>query len=564
MKNLLKFPLLARIRFREVLVNLLSSRLQVDKATMNNPAYTRPHWRFQLTTLVFILCKTAIVADTVHPSSLAVEDVRAAVNGAADGDIVQLPKGEATWTKPLILGNKSLRFVGAGIGKTVITHDISTKQPLISFSNANGKMIEISDLTVLESAGGYAVNGIINGKSVTESCWRIHHVRFGNLRRRGIRVTGYETGLIDNCVFDTNRDGVAQGVTVLGAAASSWARAPSWGTERAVYIEDCKFNFFAENDAAVEGYAGARFVLRHCEINNTCVGAHGLDSSPISQRSTYSWEIYKNTFVIEDNKRKVSLFHQMRGGSGVFFDNRYWAKWEGRGANTFYGQNIKLDAYRATGDKIYKWMPTSSRRLDGSNRIDGNSALPHGRGRHTGATKSSRLADSTKTWSDNQWTRNRHFVWNRSDGSVGVVQSNGTSFLDVQLEGGKRNFWTNGDEYVITIGYPALDQIGRAGPTIFSDSHSEQPSEPVYEWNNIYNEGLATEKNVNCVVGNAYADVWPNAREFIKPGRDFFNDEQKPGYVPLVYPHPRRPQVKSRLEIPKNVRASELQTTVDK
>jgi hypothetical protein len=76
-------------------------------------------------------------------------------------------------------------------------------------------------------------------------------------------------------------------------------------------------------------------------------------------------------------------------------------------------------------------------------------------------------------------------------------------------------------------GYPCRDQIGRSTD---SGILTPQSLEPMYEWNNEYNG-----QNVDIVINPAACD---ETRVHIQEGRDYYNDIQRPGYVPYAYPHP--------------------------
>jgi hypothetical protein len=73
-------------------------------------------------------------------------------------------------------------------------------------------------------------------------------------------------------------------------------------------------------------------------------------------------------------------------------------------------------------------------------------------------------------------------------------------------------------------GYPCLDQLGRAPD---ADSDGIQDLEPIYEWNNLING-----KDIN------FSLVWSVTASQVKENRDYYNNKQKPGYVPYAYPHP--------------------------
>ncbi|MFX0196082.1 MAG: hypothetical protein ACFFCW_08165 [Candidatus Hodarchaeota archaeon] len=81
-------------------------------------------------------------------------------------------------------------------------------------------------------------------------------------------------------------------------------------------------------------------------------------------------------------------------------------------------------------------------------------------------------------------------------------------------------------------GWPCLDQIGRG---------ANQSSNPMYEWNNekCANppcDGGGTDVDIHIFELGGGLDVNYHLIE----NRDFYNDTQKPGYTPYIYPHPLR------------------------
>jgi hypothetical protein len=101
----------------------------------------------------------------------------------------------------------------------------------------------------------------------------------------------------------------------------------------------------------------------------------------------------------------------------------------------------------------------------------------------------------------------------------------------------------NSDAY----GWPALDQIGAAPPTIppnISDAppptRSLQGKSPAFAWRNTLN-GARMPMAAATYSGSAYPSGQPgspNVASVIKENRDFFNDTPKPGYSAFTYPHP--------------------------
>ncbi len=74
-------------------------------------------------------------------------------------------------------------------------------------------------------------------------------------------------------------------------------------------------------------------------------------------------------------------------------------------------------------------------------------------------------------------------------------------------------------------GYPALDQIGRSTDHGAGDDRHPQELDPLYAWDNYMDGVLQGVTVIN------------NCGHHIQEGRDFYN-VPKPGYAPLVYPHP--------------------------
>ncbi|OGS27642.1 MAG: hypothetical protein A2297_00200 [Elusimicrobia bacterium RIFOXYB2_FULL_48_7] len=111
--------------------------------------------------------------------------------------------------------------------------------------------------------------------------------------------------------------------------------------------------------------------------------------------------------------------------------------------------------------------------------------------------------------------------------SISGGSGSGTYLAVKKLGFGGKNHWDNGDSFVITDGYPGLDQLGRSPGTELVNGTTVQKSEPVYEWNNNL-DGVPT-----------HLDVDNGTETHIKENRDFYNlDKTALGYTPYTYPHP--------------------------
>src|SRR5437773_11038179 len=69
-------------------------------------------------TLIFAPSRLAR-ATTINASSASQSDVAAAIASAADGDVLTIPGGTATWTRTLVV-RKAITLQGAGVGSTII------------------------------------------------------------------------------------------------------------------------------------------------------------------------------------------------------------------------------------------------------------------------------------------------------------------------------------------------------------------------------------------------------------------------------------------------------------
>jgi hypothetical protein len=80
-------------------------------------------------------------------------------------------------------------------------------------------------------------------------------------------------------------------------------------------------------------------------------------------------------------------------------------------------------------------------------------------------------------------------------------------------------------------GYPCRDQIGRSTDFFLWTSSAPYPPQaldPAYAWNNKHGANDVTFYQHSCAASISH----------IQPGRDYYDNTQKPGYVPYTYPHP--------------------------
>lgn len=484
-------------------------------------------------------------AADITAAALTPAAVQYAINTASPGDRVLMPSGTATWTSGITI-TKSITLQGAGETATVI--NMEYPDPTYAYSTVISvdrvHDWRITGFTIHQGAANYSKMGI---KAWCPTNFRIDHVRFEGLTVRGIYFGDQSgapaSGVIDHCFFQAPFNASAQAVTVKGTdtseppvinTAGNWYGAAVLGGSNAIFIEDCTFDFSYPNDEGIELYSGANVVARHNSFRNCGMGVHGRDST---SRSGCVYEFYQNAMTSDLGNIKVCIA-QLRGGTGVYWGNTMTAT----GTQAAAINQILLSHYRATYNLIYR-----ADYNDGHNPTDGNTPEPNGTGTHNGSNGAALLSDSTKNWTTDQWshggiagTINRpDYIWNRTSGAGGWVTGNTATSVTATLTGGTRTTWSPGDTYVITTGYPGLDQIGRGGPTVLYGTFSTQAQMPLYQWGNTFNGStVGAFKFVVQFTSGAYASVVPGAANFIKEGRDFYNDTMKPGYAAYTYPHP--------------------------
>jgi len=369
------------------------------------------------------------------------------------------------------------------------------------------------------------------------------------------------TGVISGCEliaksYASPGDGVFQLITVNSGGnslppnqntnLSTLYHDPGFGSSDAVFVENNSFYQNAQGDATIESYYGGKVVVRHNVGTNFMLGIHGNDSSI---RSGHIIEVYNNVF-----HSNLGASHWgtvlSRGGSGVVWGNTI------TDPSTDIPNNIVLVSYRSAG-RLPQSQPDFSLRfpyghgqLDGSNPFDGNRPITNGSGTHNGANNSTGLVDSQKNWVPGYYQGNGGtdsaadnlqtlYVWNRTDGSGGYALANSPTTITVALSGGTDNDFDVGDDYVVTDGYPGLDQNGWTGPTRFYGTYSIQTLNPWYSWGNTFNgDPNALNFGVGYLSASYTNIAQPDSSVMIQENREYYNNTPKPGYTPYTYPHP--------------------------
>jgi hypothetical protein len=295
---------------------------------------------FGLLILVFQSCKLFSGPDyDILARSTDFEDVQAAVDSAESGDIIRVPRGSSTWTFRLeIPDDKKITLLGSGQEATVISSGTSEPSSLINMGSSGSRVTNMGFKLSNDNGNGITVRG---------EGWRIDHCQFDNNIENiieGISARGYSSdggcpvGLVDHCEFNNTRALVVGDASLM--ANGIWAEPLGLGTNNAVFIEDCIFNYTQFSNAIDANYGG-RYVFRYNIINDAYIEAHSLQGT---HRATRSWEIYENTINQVERAMWAPFF--LRGGTGVVFNNTITGDWSS-------GPSIVVDnrrTFEALGD----------------------------------------------------------------------------------------------------------------------------------------------------------------------------------------------------------------------
>ncbi|MBN1524601.1 MAG: hypothetical protein JW904_08965 [Spirochaetales bacterium] len=271
--------------------------------------------------LPFIDSGSLFSGKTIYVRSLSLFAVQHAVNQAADGDTIVLPKGQAEWNDSLSISS-GIHLKGQGPGNTVISQtETDGSANLVYIAGKQGAPFMVSAITFTAPASiepNQSTSIFIAGDCKN---FRITNCAFTAQNGHSINIRGYTYGVIDHCDFLS----AAQEVIVVfdgNNGEDSWLRPLSLGTQDAVFVEDCTFDFQTKGDHAITSNNGARYVFRYNTIqssrdtNSTQVDAHG---NYFADRGTFSVEIYNNT--LKSGRSWYGLY--IRGGTGVIFNNTF-------------------------------------------------------------------------------------------------------------------------------------------------------------------------------------------------------------------------------------------------
>lgn len=516
----------------------------------------------------------------------------------ADGDVINVPEGVCEWEETVTI-NDNITLIGAGAGETIVYNDYTDGGVENAYTLHFGpNTVDISEFTFLEMyVKGYGQNFRVHDNifyrgadddGTTGVEWSPLAYIIGNRAQ----------GLVDHNQFHNGR------IVVYGGAFAyddgnnnsnkNWAIETLFGSgDDTVYIEDNVYTRSTTNTGnAVDGNVSGQYVFRYNTLQGTYVEAHSMQGENRSHKKAV---VYGN-ILVRGTQTPWQAVH-IRGGSGLVFNNAFEGSW--------YNGYVGIDNKRTVGFETAVGICRGSHPMDGNtsggggNGEDGvatggsgitmiNSGASWATDEwagfyiHNTSEYSTVLAGCVGLISSNDgttatvsngfgsmgthqfqkystaydnyayllnlgesWTADGLVgttLYNVTDGSSCVIESNTSTAVFCTLAGGTNNLWNSedvylldtctgnaafddGEAYVITNGYPCRDQPGSGHDATewVSRPFGEflQSRQPIYTWSNTCD----TSANPECEASNLTTTVW---NEFdVTPGhmqadRDFY------------------------------------------
>lgn len=519
---------------------------------------------------------------TFTAASASHTDVTTAIGLASDGDIVEVPAGEVTYTTTLNI-TKAIHLKGAGIGQTIINDGISSGSKVISITLVAAKNSAITGIefrqgsrTITASDGSLFLTGTPGDGSTI----RVEGCKFENLRNFSIMANNV-IGVIADNDFTSNGAYIfiycyhnTWGGRTYGDG--SWNASADWSGTNWIWIENNRFYRSSTAYAVVDAYRGARYAFRFNSLTNGNLEAHGTDSTS-RYRGTRAVQAYGNTFHATNasnwpiNIRSGGLLVASNTVTGyqnnhiarldayrVFYNFTPWATADGTSAwddndaggvfetNTSTGGGSRTLTRTGAGWTPDQWIDYSLRVLFPFTATSGGvrSVTVSGAGwsvnqwagymfRSISGNQQSRIASNTSD------TLTLHVDYPGFDFSAltnfeiyrsSIISGNTTDTITVRSQGGYVTDYVfgSGQAYEIRRVLETLDMPGKGeGDLLTGDRPTpidlNQVDDPIYEWANTVN-------GANGTISVSHS--------FIRSSEHYFQDTPMPGWTPMAYPHP--------------------------
>jgi hypothetical protein len=283
------------------------------------------------TILIALLFSNVIQAKTIQVASPGADRdiqpaIQTAVNGAINGDLIELPAGQFILNKSVVI-TRFISIKGQGMGQTILYRSESTTDATLSndsywrgmfrftINSTTSSGIIVSDLTLkskkpsLVNGDGLSVASDIGIEMVKCIDFVITRCRFENFGNGAVSVLHDDLlagGVIAKNEFVHNCKGydalgLGYGVVVYGTN-NSWVANPKFGSSNFIFIED---NLFDYHRHSVAGGGNGLYVFRYNTVKNNVAGntAHAIDAhearleSGGNYYSTRAIEVYNNSII---------------------------------------------------------------------------------------------------------------------------------------------------------------------------------------------------------------------------------------------------------------------------
>lgn len=425
--------------------------------------------------------------DDIPCADCLLTTVQDAIDAAVDGDIIGLPVCNEEWTGSAVIINKNVYIRGAGIGQTIINGSAVSPPPFIFFcsvSDASKGTIRFSHMTWGGTISNDAVKftNASNPGAVMAGKFRVHNIHFNYPTKANRHYLG--SGAPWYGLFDHNTHDTVSGIMMQ----HQWAAAS----------EDVS--------GGPSTYAG--------NLSNGIATGFGTQNFVVVEDSTFEMHNTASTAFVYDASGgggRIVLRHNTFNGPLEIYN--HWVRDAEVCASVgeFYNNTWNIGSGGDPGDGLLRWE-------SGTFVFYNNAIL----GWHSGSPYLT-LDDK------------------RAGGFGGLVGAEGAIFGNCD----GTHAWDGNTGDPAAPGWPCLNQAGRgytAATTLVNlmAGTIEQPSEPVYLWNNGMQAGCATGGACTDSV-QAFTTPASYIRKTPHPNGEVDYVESntaKPGYAALTRPHP--------------------------
>lgn len=470
-------------------------------------------------------------------------DVQSKINGASDGDIVEIPSGSFTWSSPVTISGKGIHLRGAGSGRVIArsTSSVSVGTGSKSFTIQSGLAISNGDTLRIERTGTPVSGGAPTGTRT----WM-----------QGT-VTSYSgTSLVMS--IGTTAGGGTHPLWIVSTPAASTITCNT-GSSRTIQITE-------DASHSVE-VSGLRIVASFTEDNNNqCIGINPTSSGKPTLIHDCYFEtnatsaggihtesprgiVWNTSFASFPFTMAPLAIHAKSGGT-----TSSWTSASTMGSNdtggtgNFYVEDCDFHAYLNACD-----FDDNMRAVWRNNLMNNAAFGTHGADTSDYGVRHYEIYDNTfifNGYNDGNTFNLNWFFYLR--GGTGVITDNvipaisstdyGTktginmTVMNLQRAGGPNGCWganQAGNQY------PAPRQVGMGRVTGSAGNDSITyvgDLEPLYIWNNTGSYTIGTSDYGGGACTNPDSSV-----NYIVSGRDYYNNAgAKSGYTKYTYPHPLR------------------------